>query len=150
MRNKILILLVLVFIGCSNTPKEEPKLIFKEKMIQLKVIGLSDEILGENSKITFKIWGYDVLLADVKATLLEEYTYDLVKLPVTYGLDTKKKLDEVIKLEEMGRYGYYITIEADNGNGKVFEIDREASKEYLEGRKKNVKELSGEIVLKEK
>ena len=84
------------------------------------------------------------------AALLNEYTYNLSKLPVTYGVDYQKKWDKKIKPSGSGKYGYYITLEGKNKGEKKYKIDYEATdKAYFGTRKTKIEELSGKIYIKE-
>lgn len=147
---KILVILVLIFIGCSKADERGERLVFNGQMIQVTIDSIEELDLGDSSEITFKLWGYDLYMADVDATLLSEYTYNLSKLPVTYGVDYQKKWDKKIKPGRSGKYGYYISIEVKNKFGKKYKIDYETTdKNYFEIQKTKIEELSGKIYIKE-
>ena len=88
----ILLLLAIMLVGCGSSVEKNPKrLVFKENMVQITIDSAKKLELGDSSEITFKLWGYDLYVADAKATLLKEYKYSLSKLPVTYGIDYQEK-----------------------------------------------------------
>ncbi|MEI6856834.1 hypothetical protein [Psychrilyobacter sp.] len=150
MKKKYMVLIILTLIGCSNVDKKIEKSVLNRQMIQVTIDSIEELGLGDSSEITFKLWGYDLYMADVSATLLEEYTYNLSKLPVTYGVDYKKKWDEKIKPRGSGEYGYYITLEGENKGGEKYKIDYEAtSKAYFRTQKTKIEQLSGKIYIKE-
>lgn len=150
MKKIFIVLIILTFIGCSRAEEKTEKLVFNRQMIQITIDSLEELELGNDSKITFKLWGYDLYVADASATLLKEYKYNLSKLPVTYGVDYEKDWEKKIKPGQSGKYGYYITLEMENPEGKVYKVDYETTdKGYFGTRKTKVEELSGKIYIKE-
>ena len=151
MKKITILLLAMILVGCGKfVEKRSKRLVFKENMIQITIDSVKKLDLGEDSEITFKLWGYDLYLADVKATLLKEYKYNLSKLPVTYGIDYQKKWDEKIKPNGSGKYGYYITLVGNSMDGKKYKVDHESSDNgYFGVKKTKVQELSGKIYIKE-
>lgn len=150
MKKIFMVLMALIFIGCNKAEEKTRELVFTRQMIQVTIDSIEELDFGNDSEITFKLWGYDLYIADVGATLLKEYKYNLSKLPVTYGIYHQKKWDEKIKPSGSGKYGYYITLEGENKNGKKYKIDYEAtSKDYFGIRKTKIEELSGKIYIRE-
>lgn len=150
MKKILVILMVLIFIGCSKADERTERLVFTGQMIQVTIDSIEELELGDSSEITFKLWGYDLYAADVSATLLNEYTYNLSKLPVTYGVDYQKEWDEKIKPAGSGKYGYYITLEMKSPDGKKYKVDYEATdKDYFGTRKTKIEELSGKVYIRE-
>ena len=150
MKKILMILMVLIFIGCSKADEKTERLVFTGQMIRVTIDSMEELELGNSSEITFKLWGYDLYVVDVSATLLNEYTYKLFKLPVTYGVDYQKKWEKKIKPGGSGKYGYYITLEGKNKDGEKYKIDYEATnKDYFGTRKTKIEELSGKIYIKE-
>jgi len=144
-----IILMLLIFVGCSSAEEKTEKLIFNRQMVQITIDSIKELDLGNNSEITFKLWGYDLYVADVSATLLKEYKYNLSKLPVTYGVDYEKEYESKIEPAGSGKYGYYITLEMKNLDGKKYKVDYEATDEdYFGTRKTKIEELSGKIYIK--
>lgn len=149
MKKVTILLILLIFIGCSRTDEKTNKLVFNRQMLQITIDSIEKLELGKNSEITFKLWGYDLYIADVSATLLEEYTYNLSKLPVTYGVNYKKKWDKKIKPGGSGKYGYYITLEVKNKEGRKYKIDYDATdKAYFGSTKTKIEEVSGKVYIK--
>jgi hypothetical protein len=143
-------LMILIFIGCTKADEKTERLVFAGQMIQVTIDSIEDLDFGNDSEIIFKLWGYDLYVADVSATLLKEYKYKLSKLPVTYGIDYQKKWDEKIKPGGSGKYGYYITLKGTNKDIKKYKIDYEATdKDYFGTQKTKIEELSGKIYIKE-
>lgn len=150
MKKILIVLILLIFIGCSSAEGKTERLIFNRQMVQITIDSMEEIDLGNDSEITFKLWGYDLYIADVSATLLKEYKYNLFKLPVTYGVDYEKEYDDKIEPDGSGKYGYYITFEMKNSHGKKYKIDYESTdKDYFGIRKRKIEELSGKIYIKE-
>ncbi len=146
----LLLLLVLTLVGCSGTSKPTNRLVFEEKMIQMTIDSIEIEELPEGTEIIFKLWGYDAQVADVKATLLNEYKYKLSELPVTYGLNYEKEWKKKIEPGKSGNYGYFVTLEVKNKDDKVYKIDYDSTdKDYFGTKKTTVDEISGRIFIKE-
>ena len=150
MKKIFIVLIILIFIGCSGSDEKSEKLVFNRQMIQITIDSVEELDLGNDSEITFKLWGYDLYVADVSATLLNEYKYNLSKLPVTYGIDYKKEWDEKIKPAGSGEYGYYITLGIESPDGKEYKVDyKSTDKDYFGTRKTKIDELSGRIYIRE-
>jgi len=145
----MLVVLMLILIGCSNNNNKNKRLVFKENIIEVTIDSIEEQELPAGSEITFKLWGYDTQVADAKATLLNEYTYELSKLPVTYGLDYKKEWDKKITPGDSGEYGYYVTVEIKSGDSKEYKVDYNSmDKEYFGTKKTNIRDVSGLIFIK--
>ena len=145
-----LVLLVLTLIGCSSTTNQTKRLVFEEKIIQMTIDSVDIDELPEGTEIIFKLWGYDLMVADVKATLLNEYRYKLSELPVTYGLDYEKEWNKKITPDESGKYGYFVTLEIKNKGDEVYRIDYDSTeKDYFGTKKNSVEEISARIFIKE-
>jgi len=150
MKKIFMVLMALIFIGCNKTEVKTKELVFTGQMIQVTIDSIEELELGDTSEITFKLWGYDLYIADAGATLLKEYKYNLSKLPVTYGIYYQKEWDEKIKPSGSGKYGYYITLEVENKAGKKYKIDYEATnRAYFGITKTKIEELSGKIYIRE-
>lgn len=150
MKKIFIVLIILTFIGCSRADEKTEKLVFNRQMVQITIDSIKELDFGNDSEITFKLWGYDLYVADVSATLLKEYKYNLSKLPVTYGVDYEKKWEKKIEPAGSNKYGYYITLEMESPNGKKYKVDYEATdKDYFGTRKTKIEELSGRIYIKE-
>jgi hypothetical protein len=145
-----LVLLTLTLIGCSSTKKKTERLVFKEEMVQITIDSLNIQELPKGTDIIFKLWGYDLQIGDAKATLLKEYKYKLSELPVTYGLNYRKEWNEKINPKASEKYGYYVTLEFKNKDGKIYKVDYETTdKDYFGTRKTKIEELSARIYIKQ-
>jgi len=87
MKKIFIIFVILIFVGCRRVDKETERFIFTRQIVQVTIDSIEDLDFSNNSEIIFRIWSYDTERPDFKAKILKKYRYNLLNLPVTYGME---------------------------------------------------------------
>ena len=124
-----------------------------DQFINLTIKSVETVQLESDSKIKFKLWGYDANWADQSATLLNSYIFDITQIPSSFILEYKSEWENNIEPNtgSESNFGFYITlsIDADN-NGTIDENDYtkdyDNSPETYHG--SQIANLSGDIYIK--
>lgn len=139
-------LIVALLMSCDSVGTQKGT----EKEIEITIQSVESLNLDHDSKIKFSLYGYDTELADQAATLLQEYTFTLEKVPKQLVIDFDPALNSKIKPTPRGAIGYYFTVYVDIDNNGVIDSsdaikDYDRSPETFHGA--NIESLSTDIYI---
>ncbi len=77
--------------------------------------------VNQNTKVKFALFGYDTKIADQPASLLQEYVFDLEKIPKKINFYFDRALNSKISPAISDDFGYYMIIYVDIDNNGIID-----------------------------